>query len=322
MTHLFTRPVDALVLHEQGEIQTRIGSEKRTTPYEKMKHIENLLIENSLLPISADVGPIHPPFFTEYSYCDVFGGFLVTTMSSEINYRHTLSFASPGHRELTTAVIRKIDTDIYDFIKSNMKDKYQQGFLSNDEAFPEKVIFMTGSNLFMRVVDTNKLDEMMASDDWCIKPHPLTNPHHLKEYGFKYGYDRIINKDISGHLIYQNAKKVGTVNTSEFALAALIDGKPCTDLTAFSERHGHGYSSFIETGRTTGCSILEILATQGSGFVCSTMSDEKIIENLHFYQRKTISLRENFRMQTHQKLQVVRKPGPTAPERSVEKKGN
>ena len=311
MTHLFTRPVDALVLHEQGEIQTRIGSEKRTTPYEKMKHIENLLIENSLLPISADVGPIHPPFFTEYSYCDVFGGFLVTTMSSEINYRLTRSLANSV-----------ADIEVCDFIKSNMKDKYQQGSPSAVHTFPEKVIFMTGSNLFMRVVDTNKLDEMMASDDWCIKPHPLTNPHHLKEYGFKYGYDRIINKDISGHLVYQHTKAVGTVNTSEFALAALIDDKPCTDLTAFSERHGHGYSSFIEAGKATGCSVLELLAAKGSGFVCSAMSDEEIVAELHFYQRRTLELRENFRMQTHQKLQVVRKPGPAAPERSVEKKGN
>ena len=318
MTHLFTRPVDALVLHEQGEIQTRIGSEKRTTPYEKMKHIENLLIENSLFPISADVGPIHPPFFTEYSYCDVFGGFLVTTMSSEINYRHTLNFTAPDSQDKNCL----LDRTVYDFIKNNMKDKYQQNSPSGVHTFPEKVIFMTGSNLFMRVVDTNKLDEMMASDDWYIKPHPLTNPHHLKEYGFKYGYDRIINKDISGHLVYQHTKTVGTLNTSEFALAALIDGKPCTDMTAFSERHGHGYSSFIEVTRATDCPVLELLATKGSGFICSAMTDERIVEELHLYQRRTLQLRENFRMYTHQKLQVVRKPGPAAPERSVEKKGN
>ena len=298
VNRLAMRPVSALVLHEAGEQQARIGPETRRVKYTEFKRLEELIIKHALLPISADIGPIHPPYFTEFTYTDVFGGLLVGTLSAEINYRLVLELGRNPQEH-----IRKLFMDF--------QDKYIQTPLPDAQTYPLKVIFMTGTNLFMKVVNTDYLDEMMATDSWMIKPHPLTNESHLREYGAKYGYHRIIDKSISGHELYAQASTIGSVVTSEFSLRALIDGKPLVDFTNFSERHTHTYSPFVEASRidvNPSTAIQNKLADADSGFLFPSLSDEENITRLHAYQRKALQLREPFRMLTHQQLIVRRKP--------------
>lgn len=299
---IFARPVNALVFHAKGEVKERIGDEKRTTPFKDLKSLEDLIIGNSVTTISADVTPMHPPFFTEFSYTDIFGGYLVTTLSAEINFLIALELGCNS------------DSTIEDLFKSKMADKYVLQSDLPSTGMPEKVIFMTGSNLFHRVVDTNKLDELMlSSDDWYLKPHPLTNDAHMKEYGFKYGYGRIIDKAISGHSVYKAAKQIASVNSSEITLRSILDKKPCVDLTAYSERYTHSYACYIEAARQSDApadALARMLSDRESGFLFPELSHKENIERLLAYQRKALKLRERFKMRTNQKLAVIKKPEP------------
>ncbi|MDD2819616.1 MAG: hypothetical protein PHN51_12595 [Candidatus Nanopelagicales bacterium] len=309
MTSIIARPVDALVLHQKGESKERLGPNARLTSYAHFKHLEELVIKHSLMPISADITPIHPPFFTEFTYTDIFGGFLVTTLSAEINYRLAESLGSSPSSKVSSHL-------------TGYKDKYKQTDLPDNLPQLDKVIFMTGSNLFLRVVDTSRLDEMMATDNWYLKPHPLTNDQHMREYGTKYGYHRVIDKNVSGHALYERATEIGSLNSSELTIRAMLDGKPVVNLTNFAERYGHSYSCFIEAAKTRSdpsTAIRDMLSDEESGFLFPEFTDEENITRLHAYQKKALELREPFRMKTYQQLQVRRKNEPQPQQPPVRK---
>ena len=298
------QPLNSKPLVSYGESFKRLGNTTRVVSYEKMKHVEDAILKYSHLPASADVSPIHPPFFTEFTYTDVLGGMYLRTFSAEINNRLVLK---------SLGIIEKKQYEI-EFLK-NINDKYK---LTCPDVKYENVIFLPGHNIFDQVVDQQKLFELMDSDDSIvIKPHPISGDVLIRNLGQNFGYKRILDKDLAGHTLVLNCKNVYSVTTSELPIVAMLNGIPYHDITNYLSSYSGVLSPVTNYARKYSIDqrkqiILNLLLSEDSGFILPSMGTEEIKNRINKYCERALKEREVFKMTTPQRL-TVQKPTVSNP---------
>ena len=177
--------------------------------------VESLLYDESHLPLKFDTMVTLPGYYPDsLIYTNVASYVQVTSNSTEFNIRYIESVL----QEI------EIQEDIdYDIFKN--EDKYQSPNI-NDEIELGRVFFAPGSNL-SQVVNVEKLDEYMnLYDDMLIKPHPLSDDEEIHQLSIKYGYDRIIEKQISAESVLKSCSKVYYCDNSEIGMRAMLMGIP------------------------------------------------------------------------------------------------
>jgi hypothetical protein len=290
------RPINALNLQATGESFARIGpTVKRTVPYKELGNLEKAILANTPLPASADVSPSQPPYFTEFTYSDLLGGMAVRTFSAEINARIC--------RDTPNEIIPEKTVEHF---MSGLVDKY---CLVNSTKQYKRIVFLCGHNLFDRVVDSQMLFRLMDSDkSIVIKPHPITNDGLLRNLGNQFGYNRILEKDVSAFSLLDGCEEVITVTTSELSLMAVLLNKKFTDITQYMQNWA-GQSAIPLYNALTYDNprerLLTLLLGEYSGFVLPDMEHEKILEKIDKYCSKAMEMRRPFEMITSQRLSIT-----------------
>lgn len=300
------RPINSQTLVNYGESFARIGSAKRAVPYTKLKTLEDLIIQNTSLPSSADISPTQPPYFTEFTYTDLLGGMLVRSFSAEINLRIARN-----------AKDEDIDPARVEKFLASLTDKYALRSVNGYNY--KRVVFLCGHNIFDRVVDSQKLYEIMDTDkSVVIKPHPISNDGLLRNLGNNFGYNRILDKDISGYDVMANCEDVICPTTSELAIVAILRGKKFTDITQYMQSWLGISSSIIRESNGSKEKLLQLLLGSHSGFLLPDMETEEVIQRINNYCTDALKEREPFEMLTSQRL-AVNMPrvmeGPKPPEK-------
>lgn len=288
------RPVNSQTLVSYGDSFNRIGNSKRAKPFSELKHIEDLIIKHAALPASADISPTQPPFFTEFTYTDMLGGMVIRTFSAEVNLRIDLK------TDIENIVL---DEQLVGDFFAGMSDKYQ--LKSQTPKDHKRVVFLCGHNIFDRIIDSQKLFEIMDTDkSVVIKPHPITNDILLRNLGNNFGYSRILDKDYSGFEILATCDEVITPNTSELAIVASLFDKKYTDITQYMQNWMGIMSSTIRAGRGSKDRLLKLLLGPDSGFLHPCMSEEEMIRRINSYCTKALQERQPFEMVSSQRLSV------------------
>jgi len=291
------KPLNALVLHQSGEDEGRIGTLERVNKYALTKHIEELLDVTLPLPCSADISPIHPPYFNEFSYNDVFGGLLLKTLSAEINARLTAKIVADSYVP-SKAEISRLEPLLH-------SDKYKLSSVDSDTKLPKKVIFLPGGNVFEKAVDKERLYELMADQQWFIKMHPLSQDKLQRSLGMEFGYHRILGAGLSGLQVLSQCTHVCSTATSEMALQAFIQGKAYIDITKYSNLWMFPYVNLV-----VHCihsdnplqMLYKLLLHPASGFLASELGD--VEERIARYSQEAMYERDKFTMLTNQQLVV------------------
>lgn len=288
------RPVNSQLLVNYGESFGRIGPTKRAKPFSEYETIERLIVKHATLPASADISPNHPPFFTEFTYTDLLGGMLIRSFSAEINHR------IDSKRNLEKESYSK---ELLEAFNAGLTDKYS---LKHEKTYDHKrVVFLCGHNIFDRIIDSQKLFQIMDSDkSVMIKPHPITNDILLRNLGNNFGYGRIIDKDASGFGVMDGCDEVITPNTSELAIVSTLLGKKFTDITNYMQSWMGIASSISRFGYESKDRVLKLLLGENSGFLHPSMSEEEIVSRINNYCALAMKERECFEMITAQRLSV------------------
>lgn len=292
------QPVNANNLVKYGDSFKRLGPTKRVEPFSTMKSVEDAILKYSALPCSADIIPLQAPYFTEFTYADILGGMLLRSFSAEINSRviNSLEYEKP-------------DQKILDLFNAGIKDKYQMN--SGYTGKHKSVVFLCGHNVFDRIVDTQLLYRIMDSDkSIVIKPHPITNDDLLRNLGANFGYDRILNKDISGIDVLRDCETVYGLSSSEISLVAILQEKHFVDITAYLQAWGGNIYPFLRAtehlGRKARSEIIESLfLNPKSGFLLPSMDEETLKYRINSYCSAALKEREPFEMVTPQRLMIV-----------------
>lgn len=290
------QPINSKPLVKYGETFQRLGNTVRVSSYDSMKHLEKAILDNGFLPASADVSPIQPPFFTEFTYTDVLGGMLLRTFSAEINNRMVLDHhPSEISDELKSKFIQGISD------KYQLK-KYVSGY--------KNIVFIPGHNIFDQVVDHQQLFKIMDSaDDVVIKPHPISNESILRSLGQSFGYKRILDKDLSGVNLVLQCQNVYSVSTSEIPIVAMMNNINFHDITQYLNSHIGALSHIINKVKNSSNKkeeILSLLLAEDSGFIMPCMDSDEIYYRISKYCMKALKHREIFKMTTPQRLSIHR----------------
>lgn len=244
-----------LPLHnEQNSIlgltkDTRIGRTNSTTytPAQmvKLNIVEKLFHQNCHLPTRFDLMPcedwLYPKFFT---YTNINKYMFLYTHSFEFNIKFFLN-------QLATIDWKFTEIDLENIFEEDViRDKYS---LQNPEEVDfDTVFFLPGSNLDY-VIDYGKISQVMATNDEAyIKPHPLTSMEHKSILGNMFGWDRIIESNISGHLVMGQTKNVFYTDNSEIGFKAMLMGKNVQDFNVSTLCQPMVYHPFYHILRTCG----------------------------------------------------------------------
>lgn len=296
------RSINNLTLALNGESESRIGSLTRKVPYKAMAHIEQAIITRCPLNASADVSPIHPPFFQEFTYSDMLCGISLRTFSAEINAR---------------IAIKNIGTipcqNLVDRFMANLDDKYK---LKPTTIRHEKIVFLCGHNIFDAVVDSQSLFRFMDENpDAVIKPHPLTSEGLLRNLGMQFGYHRILDHKESGFDLLQNCSTVVGLPTSELSIVAILLGKKFIDISQYMNNWGgvaSPYLNAIASSQEPKSALLATLLAKNSGFILRDATEDEITSRIDAFVTSAMSEREVFNMVTSQRLSVSQ-PGVLRP---------
>lgn len=289
-------PIGKIRLRTNGEDEERVG-EKRHDPRSKESYwLEDVMADESPLPITCDVRQIHPPYFSEFIYNDILDGMLISTLSAEITSRV---------REKAASSKREKDFDI-----SVLHDKYIMRKL--DKKY-KKVLFLAGSNSCNLMDQQRILSIMDSDDDWMIKPHPIEIDDFLRDLGRIYGYHRIIDKDISGMDLLYHCDEIATTQCSELYIVARLMGKPVYDVTRYDRAWLAAYHSIcrlLDNSENDYDVINNILMSNEGGFLLKDISDSDARHKCRLFFDLCMEEREKFKMITTQRLNVSDKTFP------------
>ena len=231
--------------------------------------LEDLLLEKAPLAISFDVSPfLDQYYFNEFTYYDVVGGMLLSTLSPECN-------AYVMEKSINDVI--DVDYTLVDKLTSNIGDKYNLNSMSKEYS-NSPVIFMPGTNL-VHATDRNLIDRIMFNyPDAMIKPHPLTKDDTLASYGRNYGYNRVFNRSTSGLSLLKSCSNAYISSNSEFGIIAAALKKSFTDMTLMPTQPRLSYSPlyrlFKDNNPDHNYEILaRALSSKKSGFIFPWMED-------------------------------------------------
>ncbi len=215
------KPIHATTIKNNINDPERIGDDLKRKDKENLfcVKVEEMFESISPLPISFDVTCLQAPFFSEFCYTDVMGGMYLKSQNNEINARI-----------MEQAVINCENEELPKDAKEYLTDKYV--LCEVDAQVPKKVVFLAGSNL-LGIESKEMLLPLLWSDPLlAIKPHPNITPDGLKYMSGEYGWDRIIDPNISGHALLTQCEVAYSTSNSEIGLVAAIIKKPHADITS------------------------------------------------------------------------------------------
>lgn len=205
---------------------------KRSVRNAWAESIEPLLRDLAPFPISYDVLNYSPYLtsinFSEYTYTELLGGIWVGTQSGEINCRMLMQASLEPYPELSLDTIQQI-----------MGDKYTLSSDLGKWKHVKKVMFVPGHNLLGIASHEIMSRIIFENDDIYIKPHPITNEDTINLLGKKFGWNKIIDKDLSGNTLLAQCDEVYTTSASEMSITGTLLGKPVYNITNFL-MEGHG----------------------------------------------------------------------------------
>ena len=255
----------------------RIGTLRVSNKYlDFLVKVENFLNSESPLPISFDVRPCQIQYFSEYSYSDFGGGIWVRSMNNETNARYLLSL------EINQAINLSL-LERYSLSDKNINEKY------------ETVCFLAGSNLIDEL-SFEILDRIIFENpNSFIKPHPLTHDPTIREYALRYGWNKILDKNLSGYSIFSKTERIYTTTNSELFLRSLIEDKFIDTLTKYEFLAKSQYSPFFALHKRgyTSNQIKGTINNESSGLVFPTQEDWK--ERLSNYFENSMKFRESLK---------------------------
>ena len=182
--------------------------------------IEEIFEAKAPLPICFDVNCGQPTFFSEFTYSDVLSGVYLKTQSSEVNAR--VMEQSVGLCE---------DESYPSESSEHLKDKYE--LKSASEIFcPKKIVFLAGSNL-LGVENKEALLPMLYNDpDVALKPHPNLTKDGLMILGREYGWDKLLDPQMSGYELLSECETAYSTTNSEIGIISACLKKPHADITS------------------------------------------------------------------------------------------
>ena len=216
-----------------GNFATR--SERNTWAEEQ----EELLRSFSPYPITYDIHTFNPNLsnlnFNEYEYTELLGGIWVNPQCLEITCRMIQDASLEDH-----------PPPLEEELKTILGDKYT---LSNDTSkwnHAKRIIFLPGHNLLQLSSHEMISQLMFNNDDIFIKPHPITFDKITQSFGREFGWDRIIDRQISGHILLEQCEDVYTTSASEMAITGIPLNKNVYNVSNFLNE---GYGAYYAINR-------------------------------------------------------------------------
>lgn len=250
---------------------------------------EKLIRDSSPYPISYDVTQVQTTNFSEFTYTELLSGFWIATQSLDINCR-LLQDAS------------EINTESSLDLASIVADKYNLSADISKYKDSKKICFLPGHNM-LDVASVEIIARLVhEEDDVLIKPHPITNAESLHMLAQRFGWNKIIDKDVSGDSLIKNCDVVYTTTASEMAISGTILGKKVVNVSNFfNEGSGayhpltrilfqaHKYHGVEEAQRL----LKNIFACEWSGIV--TKESGNIEERIKTYYSKALEYRTRYK---------------------------
>ena len=215
------KPIHAISIAKNINDYERIGDNLKRKDKENSFGIkvEEIFEAKAPLPICFDVNCGQPLFFSEFTYVDIMGGIYLKAQNTEVNAR-----------VMEQSVIACSNETYPEDSNKHLKDKYNLKELEFDA--PEKIIFLAGSNL-LGVENREALIPMMYDDPLLvIKPHPNMTKDGLMMLGREYGWDKIIDPNISGYSLLKGCKTAFSTTNSEMGMISAALKKPHADITS------------------------------------------------------------------------------------------
>lgn len=236
--------------------ENRIGSTNKLTylpkTLTKLNIVEKFFQEQCHLPVQFDLMPCEDWYYPKYfTYTNINQYMFLASNSFEFNTRFF-------QNQLATIDWKFVEHDPDNIFQENeMADKYD--LHPYDEKELEHVFFLPGTNLDY-LIDYAKIDEIkLYNDDVLIKPHPITSKKHLTILGNMYGWDNIIEPEVSGHDILKKTKNVYYTDNSEIGLKAYAMGKSPVHFNVLNLSQPMIYHSFYHILRQHKGDHIELL---------------------------------------------------------------
>ena len=226
------KPIHAISIAKNINDIGRLGDDLKRKDQENSFGIdvEEIYDAKSPLPVSFDITCEQPPFFSELTYTDVMGGIYLKTQNSEVNARI-----------MEQSVIACTNETYPDDSNKYLKDKYELKELPFHA--PKQIVFLAGSNL-LGIENKETLLPMLYNDpSVSIKPHPNMTQEGLMWLGREYGWDRIIDPDISGYQLLQECETAFSTTNSEIGIISAALKKPHADITSILHFERLAFSS-------------------------------------------------------------------------------
>ena len=251
------------------------------------KTIEDKIRDASPYPISYDVDSTQNSDFSEFSYTEFLGGVYLNTQSIEINTRLI---------KLASKVKANDDNNLLE-LKNITQDKYILNEVELDESeYPKHVGFMVGHNLFDLVSKETLSRVAFENKDFCLKLHPITCEEYGRLVANVVGWNRIIDKNLSGVRLVENCDVAYVTTATELATVAVLNNKEVINLSNFFKESIGAYYPintlyFKEKEKEKRIDIINnILNCKWSGVLFPWMDD--IDERIEAYFDKALELKE------------------------------
>ena len=200
---------------------------------------ENTLRELCPYPISYDIHTFSPNisnlYFTEYEYTELLGGMWVNPQCLEITCRMIQDASLENNEHLTSDQIKNILGDKYELVP--ISDKWKKA---------KKIIFLPGHNLLPLSSHELVSQLMFNNDDIFLKPHPITFDRIVESFGREFGWDRVIERGVSGHSLLEQCEEIYTTSASEMAITGILLDKKVFNISNFLNE---GYGAYYALNR-------------------------------------------------------------------------
>ena len=266
------------------ELKPTNGKILRTEKVKWAESKEELLLSLSPLPIAYDTSNIRTYNFAAFNYTEFIDGIYLKTESVNINTR------------MINDIIEN-ENDIIDVIPLvNTSDKYKLETIPNGVNLPKQVVFLPGSNL-MHMVSLEYLCRIVHENEFLmVKPHPLTDEQSMNKLASMLGWDRIIEKDFSGHQLLFACEEAWITTTTEMAAACVIMNKKIHNVSSFLEEGVGGFyaiNNALTKSKNPKETLNKILNCKWSGLLMPYMDD--IEERSELFFEKALEYRNRYK---------------------------
>ncbi len=281
------KSVNAISIKGNINDSERIGDDLKRKDKENLfaVKVEEIFEKKAPLPTSFDVSCTQPHYFSEFSYNDLMGGIVLKTQNMEVNARVMEYAVKTCNDESYPSDAKDFLEDKYDLQKSHIKA-------------PRKIIFLAGSNL-LGIENKEMILPMLWSDpSVAIKPHPNMTREGLQHFAYDYGWDKLIDKDISGFELLNGCEVAYSTSNSELGMVSAVMKKPHADITSVFHFGRLTYSHIHRLFRPMNVehnyrTFARVFNSKESGFIPHWATD--IEERVDRYIELAMKVREVFK---------------------------